>query len=422
MATFRAVVLAHHRKEDGTYNVKIRVTHNRVTKYMKTNIFVSKGDLTKGMKIKSESLNYEIEGIIREYRQECNLWGSRIDSMTAGQIIERLQRGRGAFRLDFIQFGRDRIERLRKEGRTGTARTYGTAINALVKYIRRDTLDISEITGSFLRKFVEWIDGRPSESKKPKGERAHSMYVSAVRTMHNAAKEEYNDEDLGIINIPQSPFAKFKVPPVPVTRKRALPVDVIQKIIDLPYRKTGIRFNLAKDCFLISFALAGMNSADMFSCTKLKGGIITYNRQKTATRRQDKAEMKIRIEDCVLPLIDKYRDAGREKLFNFHLHYSNAGGLNEAVNIGLKQIGKALEIDDLEFYAARHSWATIASSSAVGIDKYTVHEALNHSDRQMKITDIYIERDWSVIWNANKKVLDLFKWDFFEVVKSSDYF
>jgi integrase len=413
MATFKAVVLSHHKKGDGTYNVKIRITHNRVTKYIKTNIHVTKSDLTKSMKIKNESLNYEIEGIIRDYRHECNLWGLKIDSMTTEQVIEKLQKGRGGFRLDFIKFGRDKIEQLRKKGRISTSRTYAAAINALVKYIHRDAIDISEITGTFLKKFVEWLVNRPSETKKPKGERAHSLYISTIKTIHNAAKEEYNDEDLGIINIPQSPFAKFKIPPIPVTRKRALPVSVIQSIIDLPYRDGGIRFNLAKDCFLISFALAGMNSADIYSCTKLKDSIITYNRRKTMTRRQDKAEMKIRIEDCILPLIDKYKDTGNEQLFNFHISYSNANGFNKALNIGLKQIGKALEIDDLEFYAARHSWATIASSSAVGIDKYTVHEALNHSDQQMKITDIYIERDWSNIWNANKKVTDLFKWNFF---------
>ena len=39
----------------------------------------------------------------------------------------------------------------------------------------------------------------------------------------------------------------------------------------------------------------GMNSADMFYCVPGKGGIITYNRRKTASRRQDKAEMQVKI-------------------------------------------------------------------------------------------------------------------------------
>lgn len=28
----------------------------------------------------------------------------------------------------------------------------------------------------------------------------------------------------------------------------------------------------------------------------------------------------------------------------------------------------------------------------------------------MKVTDIYIAKDWKVMWRANEKVLDLFDW------------
>ena len=86
------------------------------------------------------------------------------------------------------------------------------------------------------------------------------------------------------------------------------------------------------------------------------------------------------------------------------------------INEGLKEIGKEIGVEGLTFYAARHSWATIARSSAVGIDKATVHEALNHVDKEMRITDIYIDKDWTVIWDANKKVLDLFDWSELELL------
>ncbi len=70
----------------------------------------------------------------------------------------------------------------------------------------------------------------------------------------------------------------------------------------------------------------------------------------------------------------------------------------------MKEIGSILRVDDLEFYAARHSWATIAVNK-VGIDKYTVHAALNHIDEAMKVTDIYIERDFVNENKANAKVV-----------------
>lgn len=45
------------------------------------------------------------------------------------------------------------------------------------------------------------------------------------------------------------------------------------------------------------------------------------------------------------------------------------------------------------------------SLNKVGIDKYTVHAALNHIDESMKVTDIYIERDFVNENIANAKVV-----------------
>ena len=56
------------------------------------------------------------------------------------------------------------------------------------------------------------------------------------------------------------------------------------------------------------------------------------------------------------------------------------------------------------FYISRHSWATIALNK-VGIDKYIVHAALNHIDESMRVTDIYIERDFVNENKANAKVV-----------------
>ena len=53
MVTFKAIVLKHHAKTDGTYNVKIRVTHGRKAKYINTNFAVTKNDITESFKLKN---------------------------------------------------------------------------------------------------------------------------------------------------------------------------------------------------------------------------------------------------------------------------------------------------------------------------------------------------------------------------------
>lgn len=94
-----------------------------------------------------------------------------------------------------------------------------------------------------------------------------------------------------------------------------------------------------------------------------------------------------------------------ERVFRFYQMYADESTFNAALNKGLKSVGEKISIQGLEFYAARHSWATIARND-LGIDKYTINEALNHVDRDMSVTDLYIKKDFTLINEANKSVLD----------------
>ena len=55
---------------------------------------------------------------------------------------------------------------------------------------------------------------------------------------------------------------------------------------------------------------------------------------------------------------------------------------------------------------ARHSWATCIALNKVELKNIQFHAALNHIDEAMKVTDIYIERDFVNENNANAKVIN----------------
>jgi integrase len=74
------------------------------------------------------------------------------------------------------------------------------------------------------------------------------------------------------------------------------------------------------------------------------------------------------------------------------------------VNEHLKVIGEKLKIEGLTFYAARHSWATIARNNC-GVSMDDVAMCLNHKSGY-NTTDQYVKKDWSIIDNANRKVID----------------
>lgn len=412
MATFKAVVQEHHKKTDGTYNIKIRIIHNRKIKYIGTPWYVGKNDLTKSLKLKNHGYIDMCDDLIRAYRKRCDVYGERLQSMTVDQVLDIITRPSNEhFSLDIIEYARLYIKELRESGHMGNARVYEIAIDNLVKYAGRERIDISEITANFISGWIKWITAQPAPSRKEKGNRAQSLYPAQLRAIHNRAKAEFNDEDNGIVRIPLSPFAKIKLPKVPVSRKRALTVEQMRAIVSLEYTDNGLpfgqnRFNLAKDVFLISFGLLGMNAVDLYNCTDYRNGRITYQRSKTKNRRADRAEISVKVEPEIAALIEKYRDEDGERVFGFYHSYGSVNTFSNALNYGLKKIGRTIGIEDLEFYAARHSWATIALNDA-GIDKYTVHTALNHVDENMKVTDIYIRKSWMPIDKANREVLNL---------------
>lgn len=416
MLTIKAEIKRSELKVDGTYNVKIIFTLDRKVKRLSTNLFVTQQDLTKSLKFKEDtSIKREIDRLVLYYREQCLKLQLDQNHYSLDEIIEFLNGEQEKQQtIDFIKFSREWIASTTIKG----APNYTTAINALVRFVGKEELDINLITLDFLEQFKAFLIGERDartkklmqQGKRVTSNRTLSLYLVSIKKLFNEAKRKFNKKDKNLILIPNSPFEDFKIPKQEATRKRAIPADIIKKVWKLPYKdmkkgyKSTCRYNLAKDCFILSFCLIGINSADLYNATKMRGNTIIYNRTKTKARRLDGAKMMVDIPKIVQPLIDKYKDSTGKRLFNFYQYYGDEKTFNKAINSGLKEIGSILEVDDLEYYAARHSWATIALNK-VGIDKYIVHAALNHIDDSMKVTDIYIERDFVNENKANAKVV-----------------
>ncbi|OLA94196.1 MAG: hypothetical protein BHW64_04940 [Candidatus Melainabacteria bacterium LEY3_CP_29_8] len=77
------------------------------------------------------------------------------------------------------------------------------------------------------------------------------------------------------------------------------------------------------------------------------------------------------------------------------------------MNKGLKDVQKACGIEEnLTMYVARNSWATIARNK-LGVSVDDVALSLNHVDEEHKVTLGYIEKDFTLIDEANKKMISL---------------
>ena len=401
MATFAYVI--PYKKSDGTANVRIRVTHNRKKKEFATNIILQKDDFTKNGKIKNYAVLDTLEDLLSSYRKKCQTLGLRINRMEVGEVADFvLREDTDNFKLDFFQYG----VRFASDKKVNTKDGVETALNSFKAFIGTDKLDINEMSLNTLQSYVDHCEKKLANNTV-------LGYVRKLKTVYLSAVNEFNDEDTGYTPIKKNPFRKLRLPKKEETKKRSVSVETIRKIAsldDVPnYGKYMYSvYNVAKDLFTLSFLLVGMNAVDLYNCPPAdEDGYITYNRTKTKDRRTDRAEIRIKVPQSAESIIEKYKDKDGTHLLCFHRHYTNARFLNTILSNGMIKVSRDIG-EKVTFYSARHSWATIAVND-VGIDKYVVHLALNHTDAATAITDTYIRKDFSVIDKANERVLDFVK-------------
>lgn len=392
MCTFKTVVCKNPRK-NGLRSVSIRICWRRQYAFVKTEYYVTDKQLTTGLQIKDPFLNREIANRIARYEELKVLKLKQyINQYTAKELAAYFERSDGqGDAIDFFEFS----EAHKSRASEGTKRIDAIFLSNLKKFVKADNLPVSTITSSFLRDYEEFILKDCSLS-------TCAIYMGRFHAMFNRMRDQYNDEDKGDILIPHNPFKKYKAPKPPLTKKRALSVEIIRQIWNLKLDVASEEF--ARDVFMLSFCLAGMNTVDMYHLKEYKDGRISYCRQKTKSRRGDEALMSLEVPKEVIPLFEKYK--GRNTVFNFSERFSTQYGLNENVNRALKFVGAKVGVNDLEHGSARHSFATIARNDC-GLSKWDVHEALNHVDQGTKIDDVYVKRDFSVVDRVVRLVLDV---------------
>lgn len=412
--TFRPVVYAHHKRKDGTYNVKINIYFNGKERRLPTNLYCSSGDLTRTLHIKSNDIlckcNVQISKMQKAISEisTFEMEGKDVDWLVA-KIKAKLTAQ--SFRLDFFEWAEEYMKT--EIPVASTRRTYVSAINAFAEYNGKRELDINLITRKMIQDFEVWISNRGKTNynkhrgaakvttKKKKNNAASMLYISKLAAIHRAAKKKYNDEDEGLVLIPRSPFDNLDLV-VPVCEgQKPLSQELIQKIIlDKPVKQ---KQRVALDVVVVSFALQGVNFADLYSAKPFKGDVWKYRRQKTGV------PMEQVIPECVKPFLARL-GAGTSKewwLPVLHENDCTKGVALNRTNLRLKAWCAANGIDTFATYAVRKSWATLARKYE---DKAIADEAIGHSGGN-RMLDIYAEKPYERYHDLNEKVLALFEWE-----------
>ena len=330
---------------DGTYNVKVRFIKDKKVKRVSTDLFATDSDLTSDLKLKEESIvKQEADRLVLHYRTMVNSLHFDSENCDVSEIVNRLLCKEEAEKpIDFIAFSKKWISKTTIKGKDN----YTTALNSFIRFLGKEELEIKKITVDLLEQYRDYIinvrnervKALQAEGKRVPSNRCLSLYLMSLRHLYGEAQRFYNKPDKGLMRIPHTPFEYFKIPKQEATRKRAVTPQQIKAIWSLPYQnihkgvKHTCRPDLAKDCFILSFCLMGINSADLYNATLLRDNRLVYCRTKTKERRLDKAKMEVVVPDMVLPIIEKYRDTTGQRLFRFYKDYRDHKAFNKAINL-----------------------------------------------------------------------------------------
>lgn len=442
MATVRPVVNPHQQKKDGTWNVKIIVTHNRNKGYIETQHFVVQKQLRKDYTIKDQFILSALNPVLDGYRKKIGELGERLNFHNAKTLTELLKYGElKPESINFIAFGWSMINLIEQKKRKGCLGNFKAVMYGLQDFFKSDNIPISEITSKMLFQYevhlrTARVMMRPDQFGNVRPRLSNGVtegglhnHMRDLRTIFKDAVKFYNDKEKGIEIIKHYPFENYKVIDAPEKTKPKLTVEQVKQIRDLKvltfeqekehikamrenadyalkdltYVLLDSREHQAIELAMLSFYLCGMNAVDLYNLPPADEAAIhrlNYNRSKTKDRRKDRAFISLHIPDVAVPLYVKY--AGK-----LNLKYADHLSLDHALSFGMRRIGSKLHISDLQFYDLRHAFADQARNIC-GFSSEDVGQALNHKDNANRVTDIYIAKNWKLLDNIQRTVLRLY--------------
>lgn len=340
-----------------------------------------------------ERIRWDVERLTKIARKLDN----KGVSYTAEDVIDEFKRYASEYSL--FNYMESLIIKFKQNGKTRTAETYTSALNSFKKFLasqaskddccKNDDLMLDCLTSEIMEAYEAW------HKSKGNAPNTVSFYTRILRAVYNRAVEEGITEN-------KNPFKRVYTG-VDKTDKRALPLEIIQKIKVLDLSLTP-SLEYARDMFLMSFYLRGMSFIDMafLKKTDLKNGAVIYRRRKTGQ------QLTIGWTSKMQSLIDKYPENSTQYLLpiiktvgcNEHCAYRNAG---YKINHNLKKIATMVGVQiPMTMYVARHSWASVAKSK--GIPVSVISEGMGHDSEAT--TQIYLASlDSSVVDKANDLIL-----------------
>lgn len=373
MATLSLTLFKAMALKDGRHKVRIAIRHKRCTCYIVTRYVVEESQFKNGRVVRhpeAPSINSSLRNMLNEYQERLDAI-SNVGNYTCRQVKEILTQNKIASEHSTLdEIAKEYIGGFRQEGRDSYAALVERSVRYFMEFLRGD-INLSDISPQTIMMFTRWL------KKNGKKDTYISTIIAHIRAIINrAVSDMYVSYDI-------SPFCSCKSVQAPV-RQLDLPVEDFIRIRDVGLEKKKLR--MARDLFLLSFYMGGMNLIDIMRYDFRQAGRVEYVRAKSSGRTAGENVTSVTMHPLARKIIDRWMDRKTGKLdFGYKYTYHN---FSQYVGYCIKEVAALAGVKNrVTFYSARKSFAQYASE--LGVPDGIIDYCLGHSDRRRGIIRYY---------------------------------
>lgn len=297
MATLNFKILPTRRKSNGKLGIYISLTHKKEVRYISTEFEIDDESQFEDGRVcyrkDASIMNKRMAYVLSEYKEKLSGMDLRAYDSCAKLKDALLRPEEEEVMMTVEELMDRRIKRLKEEGRLSYARMNNDTKKVLLNILGNPF--INYLTRADMKILLDGM--------QKKGYSSGSMQMRLIHL--KAAINEAIEEKL--VRYEDHPFNGFKIPK-PGVRLMDVTVDVFQSIRDLKTRNKRIAF--ARDMFLLSFYLGGINLVDLLE-VDLGGDELSYERKKTRGKKTGEKQTSFRIPDVARPLIRVHAPKGK---------------------------------------------------------------------------------------------------------------
>lgn len=375
MASLGLSINKYYVNKDGSYRIRVTLYHKEETVYINTPYTVeSEKQWSNGKIVRSAEasfINAKLRRLVDKYQDALDEIPN-IGILSCKQLKEQiLRRCNCSDSMTLHACACMFIERAKEEKSADYVSMLSLSLRYIDECFGNDYL-LSEITPYDITEFSKWIKHHTKA-----GASTESKYLSHLKVFINfGIKNQF-------VTYQVHPFATTKITRSAIKEDEDISLDSFISIRDAVLANK--RDCIARDLFLLSFYLGGINLIDIVSLDFKDKTELEYVRTKIKSRAQVK--VCIPITQQAADIIGKYMDSNGRLNFGLNGSYKT---FRHYMCVGVKSVAEKCNVkENITFYSARKTFSQFASE--IGIPNAVIDYCIGHSQSGNGVIAHYVK-------------------------------